>query len=247
MAFNRRDLLRVGSAAIASIALPGFLKQAGAATAPSPVYGGADSPELDLREFLPQGFVTNGSVDYSSEMQSCISAGKRIFIPAGVWLCDNINVRGYRNIRGAGRANTVLKALTGSSSFLLSCTDGNTNEWLPYASISDIAIDGSRGSSLGAIYAEYITNWIFQRITIYDFHNRSAVGLWLDHAYQIMIRDCYARLGSRSFGKKGSACFKISATTADPIHTTHITFDNCLAQYSDTGFLLASLGKGAAT
>lgn len=244
MTIRRRDLLKIGTAAMAAMALPRVLKAGEAAAASTKKCGNTDSPELDLREFLPAGFVTDGSRDYSRQIQSCVSAGKRIFIPAGIWLCENINVRGYRNIRGAGRANTVLRTLPGSSSFLMNCTDGETEEWLPYASITDIAIDGnSSGAALGGIYAEYIMNWIFERITIYNFYNPAAVGLWLDHAYQIVIRDCYVRMGSKGTGKKGKACFKISATTADPVHTSHITYDNCLAQYSGTGFLFAAMGN----
>lgn len=225
------------------MAIPGVLK-AGEAGATYIKNGNLDSPELDLREFLPSGFVSDGSKDYSKEIQSCVSAGKRIFIPAGIWLCENINVRGYRNIRGAGRANTVLKTLPGASSFLMNCTDGETEDWPPYASISDIAIDGNgSGAAFGGIYAEYVMNWIFERITIYNFNNPAALGLWLDHAYQVVIRDCYVRMGSKGSGKKGTACFKLSATTADPVHTSHITYDNCLAQYSGTGFLFAPLGN----
>lgn len=207
-------------------------------------YNPAGYRELDLREFLPPGFVTNGSVDYSSEMQSCITNGKRIFIPAGTWLCQNINVRGFRNIRGAGRANTILKLPAASTGWLINSTDGATGDWLPYSSITDLSLDGSNSTTaLGGIYAEFITQWLFERITMYGFYNSSAVGLWINHVYQSAIRDCYIRMGAASVGKKGEACFKISATASDPIHTTHVTIDNCLAQYSGTGFFLAALGN----
>jgi len=200
--------------------------------------------ELDLREFLPVGFVTNGSVDYSTEIQACITAGKRIFIPAGIWLCENLNVRGYRNIRGAGRANTILKIPVSSTNWLINSSDGASGGWLPYSSITDLSIDGNNSTTaLGGIYAEFITQWLFERVTMYGFYNSAAVGLWLNHAYQMAIRDCYIRMGSAGAGKKGEACFKLGATTADPVHTTHITYDNCLAQYSGTGFLLAAMGN----
>ncbi|MBI2401109.1 MAG: hypothetical protein HYV23_08675 [Deltaproteobacteria bacterium] len=200
--------------------------------------------ELDLREFLPVGFVTNGSVDYSDEIQECITNGQRIYLPAGIWLCENLNVRGYRNIRGAGRANTILKIPASSASWLINSSDGATGDWLPYSSITDLSIDGSSSTTaLGGIYAKFVTQWLFERITMYGFYNPAAVGLWLNHAYQIAMRDCYIRMGSAGAGKKGEACFKVGATTADPVHTTHITYDNCLAQYSGTGFLLAAMGN----
>lgn len=200
--------------------------------------------ELDLREFLPVGFVTDGSVNYSTEIQACISAGKRIFIPAGTWLCENLNVRGYRNIRGAGRGNTVLKIPAASTSWLINSSDGSTSDWLPYSTITDLSIDGNNSTTaLGGIYAEFVTQWLFERITMYGFYNTAAVGLKLDHVYQTAIRDCYIRMGSAGAGKKGVACFQVGASTADPIHTTHITFDSCLAQYSGTGFFLAAMGN----
>ena len=207
-------------------------------------YGLTGSRELDLREFLPPGFVADGSIDYSAEVQACITAGKRIFIPAGTWLCQNLNVRGYRNIRGAGRGNTVLKVPAASTSWLINSSDGATGDWLPYSSITDLSIDGNNSTTaLGGIYAEFITQWNFERITMYGFYNSVAVGIKLDHAYQIAHRDVYIRMGSVGAGKKGAACFQAGASTADPVHTTHITYDNCLAQYSGTGFFLSAMGN----
>lgn len=200
--------------------------------------------EIDVREALPVGFVTDGSVDYSTQIQEIITAGKRIYIPPGTWLCENLNVRGYRNIRGAGMGNTVLKLPAASTSWLINSSDGATGDWLPYSSITDLSIDGSNSTTgLGGIYAEFIFDWLFERITMYGFYNSAAVGLRLNHVYQTAMRDMYIRMGSGGAGKKGTACFQVGASTADAIHTTHITFDNCLAQYSGTGFFLSAMGN----
>lgn len=201
------------------------------------------APELDLREFLPYGFVTDGSVDYSTEIQECITAGKRIFIPAGTWLCRNLNVRGWRHIRGSGKDNTVLRMAPGVANYLINSSDGATGSWMPYSSIRDLTLDGNGSTdALGAIYAKFITQWEFERVAIYGFYNAAAVGLHLHHAYQVAMRDVYVRMGSAGQGKKGEACFKVSADS-DPIHTTHITFDSCLAQWSGVGYLLDNLGN----
>lgn len=198
----------------------------------------------DVRDYLPTGYVTDGSVDYSAEIQAAITAGKDILLPAGTFLCENLNLRGYRHLRGMGRANTVLKIPAASTSWLINSSDGATGDWLPYSSITDLSIDGSNSTTaLGGIYAEFITQWNFERITMYGFYNSAAVGIKLDHAYQIAIRDCYVRMGSAGAGKKGVACFQVGASTADAIHTTHITYDNCLAQYSGTGFFLSAMGN----
>lgn len=199
---------------------------------------------VDIRAYLPAGYVTDGSVDYSTEIQSAITAGSRIFVPKGTWLCQNLNVRGYRHLFGAGKGNTVLKIPAASTSWLINSTDGATGAWLPYTKISDLTIDGnSSTTALGGIYAEFVTQWVFENIEIYGFYNANAVGIKLDHTYQTAFRDCYIRMGSAGAGKKGTACFQIGASTADAIHTTHVTFDNCLAQYSGTGFFLSALGN----
>ena len=199
---------------------------------------------VDIRAYLPAGYVTDGSVDYSTEIQSAITAGSRIFMPKGTWLCQNLNVRGYRHIFGAGKGNTVLKIPAASTSWLINSTDGATGAWLPYTIITDLTIDGnSSTTALGGIYAEFVTQWNFERVEVYGFYNSAAVGIKLDHTYQTAFRDCYIRMGTAGAGKKGTACFQIGASTADAIHTTHVTFDNCLAQYSGTGFFLSALGN----
>lgn len=200
--------------------------------------------EIDLREYLPVGYVTDGSVDYSTQIQTCITAGKRIFIPAGTWLCENINIRGYRNIRGAGMGNTVMKIVAASTNWLFNCPDGISGTWQTRSSLRGLSIDGNASTTaLGAFYAKFIADWVFEEVEVYDFRNAAAIGIYIDHCYQLAFRDCIVRMGSTGIGKKGEACFKIGATTADAIHTTHITYDNCRAQYSGTGFLFAAMGN----
>ncbi len=200
---------------------------------------------VNLKDYLPSGYVIDGSVDYTSYIQAAITAGQRIYIPKGIWtISAPLNVRGFRHLFGAGRGNTILRAAVGLTDFVIKSADGSTSDWLPYTTISHLTIDGAGSTNaFGGIYAEFITKWEFEKIEIYGFYKTTAVGLQLDHAYQILHKDCYVRMGSTGAGKKGEACFKVGATTADPVHTTHITFDNCLAQYSGTGFLFDDMSN----
>lgn len=203
------------------------------------------TPITYVENYLPAGYVTDGSVDYTTQIQSAITAGKEIVLPAGTFIISTtLNLRGYRHLRGMGRANTVLKAdATNLTGFIIKCDESSTSDWFPYSRVSDLSLDGNSSTNcLGGIYAEFITRWEFERIEMYGFYKTTAIGLQLDHAYQVAIRDCYIRMGSTGAGKKGTACFQVGASTADAIHTTHITIDNCLAQYSGTGFFLSALG-----
>lgn len=198
----------------------------------------------DVRDYLPTGYVTDGSVDYSAEIQAAITAGKDILLPAGTFLCENLNLRGYRHLRGMGRDNTVLKIPAASTSWLINSSDGATGAWLPASHVSDLTLDGnSSTTALGGIYAEFVVDWVFERVYVRNFYKTTAVGIKLDHAYQIVFRDCFVQMGNTSDGKKGTACFQIGASTADAIHTTHISFDDCRAQYSGTGFFLSAMGN----
>lgn len=198
-------------------------------------------------EVYPQwwGGKGDGTTDDSTAIQAAVTAGKWIHITGGTWLVNTaINVRGYRHIYGAGKENTVIKAGASLTGFVFSSTDGATGAWLVGSSITDLTIDGNTSTdALGGIYAEFVTEWEFERLKIYNFYKSTAIGIQLDHAYQIAHRDCYVRMGSAGAGKKGTACFQVGASTADAIHTTHITYDNCLAQYSATGFMLADMGN----
>ncbi|MBE7414985.1 MAG: hypothetical protein HS130_07090 [Deltaproteobacteria bacterium] len=196
---------------------------------------------VDARDYGAKG---DGVTDDTAALQAAISAGKIIYIPAGKYLVTApLNVRGWRIIYGAGRDSTVLKAGNWLSDFVIKSVDGNSRRWMPYSVISDLTIDGgSSASALGGIYASYITQWVFERIVIYNFHNPDAVGLHLENAFQIAHRDVTIRMGSFSAGKKGEAAFKVSAAP-DGIHTTHITYDNCLAQFTGTAYYLAPLGN----
>lgn len=197
------------------------------------------TPYTDVRAYGAKG---DGVTDDTAALQAAITAGKVIHIPAGTYLISSpLDVRGWRHIYGAGKDSTVLKAAAGLTDYVIKSDDGATGAWMPYSTISDLTIDGNFSeNALGGIYAQYITQWNFERLVIYNFYNAAAIGVSLRNAYQIAHRDVYIRMGSAGAGKKGAAGFKV-ADDVDPIHTTHITWDNCLVQWTDTGYFLAAL------
>ena len=72
-----------------------------------------EGPWLDLRAHLPHGFVTDGSVDYTTELQAWVDENDQdLFIPEGTF-SGNISVDGAVNIRGSG-PKSILEAFTTS-------------------------------------------------------------------------------------------------------------------------------------
>ena len=77
---------------------------------------------IDIRNYLPVGFVTDGSVDYSTQTQAAIDAnkGKRILIPSGLTLlAAGVLLSGatYNNTHLVVEGTFKLKASAGASNF----------------------------------------------------------------------------------------------------------------------------------
>lgn len=66
---------------------------------------------IDLRDYLPSGYVTNGSVNYTTQIQAAITAAgatKTVYIPEGTWLHTGLTLLAGTQLRGAGRGRTIL-------------------------------------------------------------------------------------------------------------------------------------------
>lgn len=76
-----------------------------------PDLSGVRDPYVDLRAFLPYGYVTNGSVDYITEIglaaANAVSTGKRLFIPAGTWGIGSV-LRTGAEIFGVSPSKSIL-------------------------------------------------------------------------------------------------------------------------------------------
>lgn len=105
-------------------------------------------PTTDLRSFLPDGFVSDGSVDYTTEIQAAVDFGPAVLlVPEGTWAC-NLSVDGKVNIVGLG-PESKLKAFT--SSPVITVTERITGGALGRR-FQDLTIDGNGKTSIGILY-----------------------------------------------------------------------------------------------
>ena len=103
---------------------------------------------LDIRAFLPSDFVTDGSVDYTTEIQAAVDADPPVlFIPEGTWAC-NLSIDGKVNVVGTG-PESKLKAET--SSPVITVTERITGLALGRR-FQDFTVDGNSKTSIGILY-----------------------------------------------------------------------------------------------
>jgi len=107
--------------------------------------------ELDLREFLPAGFVTDGSADYTAEIEDALSyleaaGGGKLVIPEGTWAATRITRRKYASIAGVHQRRSKLLALPSSEEGFLQLAQGP----VLYSHLEDLAVWGGNGSPANA-------------------------------------------------------------------------------------------------
>jgi len=105
-------------AASAGAALVGFLQSGTGAVARTVEDKGRET--VTITDFLPDGYVTDGTVDYSTEIQAAIDAhkGKRIIFPAGgTYLAAGITLSGstYNGTHLVIEGTFLLKAAAGGA------------------------------------------------------------------------------------------------------------------------------------
>lgn len=111
---------------------------------------GSYDQTIDLRDYLPGGYVTNGTVDYSTQINNARSAanaaGKWLYVPAGVWQ-GSITLQTNDKVTGVG----TLYATATNPPLLVA--QGATDVWvtdvrlLGRATIRGITIGGSGAAS----------------------------------------------------------------------------------------------------
>ena len=80
-------------------------------------------PWVDVRAYLPTGFVSDGSVNYTTQVQAAMNSGKaHIKFPPGVWQFDNVTVP-ITVLRISGEASSPRGSTTPSQ--LLTNAGGN--------------------------------------------------------------------------------------------------------------------------
>lgn len=72
----------------------------------------------DVRAYLPSGFVSDGSVDYATEVQACITENRNVLWPEiNIGLLTALNVPAQTQIKGVGKARTIITLLADIAAF----------------------------------------------------------------------------------------------------------------------------------
>lgn len=134
---------------------------------------------ISLTDFLPTGYVTDGSINYDTQIHSAftaaVTAGKRLFIPAGTWQF-NTTIRTSAEIFGEGPNKSILYN-SGTGDALDLGPSGYFSCW------QNFAIKGNSQSTDGiTLYTTVGDNPAYARffnVTSYDhgrhgFHHRMA-------------------------------------------------------------------------
>lgn len=91
---------------------------------------GPISNEIKILDFLPEGYVTDGSVDYTTKIQAANDAidttGGTLKFPSGTWKF-NLTASNGVNIRGTGVKSTILRPATDEAVIKTKLTDNTAN------------------------------------------------------------------------------------------------------------------------
>ncbi len=98
-------------------------------------------PWIDVRAYLPAGFVTDGSVDYSTQIQTAINAatGKPFYLPYGTYLTSKITLPSGITIDGVG----TLKLKAGANTSIFEASNKSN------ITIRNIKFDGNKVNQTG--------------------------------------------------------------------------------------------------
>ena len=155
----------------------------------------------DLRDFLPAGFVTDGSVDYTAEIDDALATikaagGGTLLIPEGTFGATKITRRHLVTIKGVHQRKSKLLALASAETGFLQIEAGP----VLYSHLEDLAIWGGNGSTTNsgqwAIYSvaaavtsdggEWYTNHKNLEIKYFDngiWYKGGATGSLLPHQF----------------------------------------------------------------
>jgi hypothetical protein len=137
--------------------------------------------EAWLTDFLPAGYVTDGSVDYTTYIQAALDSAKTVHAPEGIFLSGDVYMNNLgQRILGAGMYKTGFKLKAGSTVGIASKAYGVNASISPPSQIqgyeiSDLYIDQTlqtNASTSRAVSIEYTWN-----VTLRNIQTRDTSGL----------------------------------------------------------------------
>lgn len=204
----------------------------------------------DLREFLPVGFLTDGSADYTDEIQDALDTltNGLLIIPAGTFLAGNLVVDATTGLRivGFGMGQSILDfAGVTSGDGLVFTYDSPDAGGCKLISLHDLQIKDSRGSGLSTV-----TNLIrieggntgaspsdtsafidIQRVYASQHNNSSGTIMLVRNVSQMAIRDFYT-------GYQPEAQYALVIDNDVDINTGVMTIENNYLHASKTGLYI---------
>lgn len=167
----------------------GFLPSGASATARTMQAKARDT--LNAADFLPVGYVTDGSVDYTTQLQAAITAAaaqrKELIIPAGTFKASGLIIGAGTRIRGQGNENSWIK---GAGNILRVSGE--------FVNVADLTIWSTGGAI--AIKQDGLTaqgNW--ERCTL--IQEATGYALWDNQGHEFIdmrFRDCKLQHASAS-------------------------------------------------
>jgi hypothetical protein len=171
----------------------------------------AGGPWVDIRAHLPDGFVTDGSVDYVTEIQAAVDSikgsagvggdaqvgvGGVVYFPPGKWQIsatlnvDNDNRRQNITLLGAGPITSVLyNSNTGGAGAI--AVDGDAGDLNYGFKISNMSIWGNSSSGVGVSLDSCVKQIELDRVDIYD-HGGTGVSL-VNSSANLKVTNCRIR------------------------------------------------------
>ncbi len=118
LAYNAGDKVELRLTKVTMEGLRDFLQDGTGAVART--VQGKERENVSITDYLPAGYVTDGSVDYTTYIQAAIAAnyGRKLLIPAGLWqVTSNLLIIKTINIVGEGHAWNGPPGTVSASSF----------------------------------------------------------------------------------------------------------------------------------
>lgn len=143
------------------------------------------SPWVDIRAHLPAGYVTDGSIDYLTEIQTALdslTSGGELRVPLGIYkISDELTLGTVNNIciRGTGRGS-IIRTSSATANVFNVTGGGNYPDDARGIRITNLSIEGpSASASSGAgIYAQGVHECMFDHLWISTATNRLGQGIY---------------------------------------------------------------------
>jgi hypothetical protein len=191
---------------------------------------------VSVLDFLPAGYVTDGSVDYTTQIQAALTAANRVYFPSGSYLITTVNLKANQTVYGDGASSIIIQSVdavaTGTSNGVFYADSGSTSAFLDGITVRDLRFQGQVATLgffefLHLLSLNGVSNVNIERCHFYGWRGDgvyigcSATGSTERHNKNIHISDCLFD-GVNNDNRNG-----ISVIDGEGIFITNNKFINC--------------------